>query len=530
MKVTVERTPESEAVLNVELEWAELEKASEKAYRKLAQKYKVPGFRPGHAPRAILERMLGKEAIYQEGLEDLIDQSYREALREHNLSPIAQPKVDAPALEIGQPYAFTAHVPILTPVTLGDYKNVRVARPEVTVTGDEVEGVIERIQQDQAMWLPAERPAQVGDQVTMDMKVTAGEKTISDLHDNEFELAEERPGIFAGMDQQVVGMSEGEHKEFTTTIPEDYANPDLAGKEAQFDVTLKAVKFRELPAVDDELAKSLGEFSTMDEVKEAIRDQLLQQKKNDAETALRDQVLDAVTDQAQVTVHPALVDDEVHSMLRETERQLAQSRISMDQFYALSQKTAEEYHKELEPQAEKRVKRDLTLNAVAEDQGIEATDADVEGWLAAFMAMGGKPMKVRQLSANQRANIEARIRRDNALRFLMESATQDEGEATATANAEAAAQAAAQAATPATHATPAETSAAADALGAQPGASEVAQAEVTAAETATAQKSAKAPAAKVPQAEAAQGNGGQTTGNPATNPPTGNAEVPNPSK
>lgn len=487
MKVTVERTPESEAVLNVELAWDELEKASEKAYRKLAQKYKVPGFRPGHAPRAMLERMLGKEAIYQEGLEDLMDQSYREAIREHNLFPIAPPKVDAPTLEIGQPYTFIAHVPILSPVTLGDYQNIRVPMPPVEVTDEEIGNVVTRVQEDQAMWLPAERPAQVGDKVTMDMKVTVGEKTVSDLHDNEFELADERPGIFAGMDAHIIGMSEGDHKEFTTTIPEDYANPELAGKEANFDVSLKAVRFRELPAVDDELAKAIGEFTTMDEVRQAIREQLTIQKQNDADNRQREQILDEVAGQAEVAIHPTLIDDEVHTIMRETERQLAGSRITMEQFLQITGKTEEEYHKELEPQAEKRVKRDLVLSAIADKEDIQATEQDLEGWLAAFQAMGGKPMRARQLTATQRSNIEARIRRDAALRRLVQIASQDD-ELMAEASAKAAAQAAAEA-------TAEQTNTTAAVVGAEPAQSEIAQAQATADEVET-----PAPAAQPPKA------------------------------
>ena len=424
MKVTVERTPASEAVLNVELEWVELEKASDRAYRKLAQKYTVPGFRRGHAPRTMIERMLGKETIYQEGLEELIDESYRTAVREHELRPLAQPSVDAPPIEMGQPYTFVARVPVLSPVEIGDYQAVRVERPTVEVTDEDVQQVLERIQQDQAMWLPAERPAQLGDHAVVDLVLTVGEREVSNLHDNEFELVEERPGIFAGMDQQLIGLSEGESKQFTTTIPEEYSNPDLAGKEAQYDVTVKGVKFRELPALDDELAKSVGEFSTLDEVRGAIRQQLLSQKESDAQRTLRDQVIKAVTDLATVEIHPVLVADEVDAMMRETERMLEQSRLNLQQYLAMSQKSEEEYRAGLEPEAEGRVKRDLVLSAVADREGLSVTDTELEGWLGALTALGGKPMRLRQLSATQRSNIENRLRREKATTRLLEIATE----------------------------------------------------------------------------------------------------------
>src|SRR5262249_52250698 len=208
LKVTVEHPSESEAILNVELDWAELEKASDQAYRRLAQKHTVHGFRRGHAPRSMIERMVGKEAIYQEGLEDLIERTYRDAIRQHDLTPIAQPELDTPPIEMGQPYTYSAHVTVLPPVKLGDYQSLHVERPAVTVTEQDVDELVERIRQDQAKWLQVERPAQLGDKVTVDLKLVVGDRTVSDLHDNEFELAAERAGIFSGMDANLVGMSE----------------------------------------------------------------------------------------------------------------------------------------------------------------------------------------------------------------------------------------------------------------------------------------------------------------------------------
>jgi trigger factor len=426
VKVTVERTPESEAVLNVELEWDELEKASDRAYHKLAQKYNVPGFRRGHAPRSVLERMLGKEAIYQEGLEDLIDESYRKAVRENDLVPLAQPHVHAPPIEIGQPYSFSAHVAILTPVELGDYKSIRVAQPSVEVTDEDVQNVVERIRQDQAMWLPAERPAQIGDRVTVDLKLTVGDRQVSDLHDNEFELAEERPGIYAGMDPQLAGMSEGESKEFTTTIPEDYGNPDLAAKEAQYAVTVKAVKYRELPEIDDELAKSVGDFENVEEMTQAVREQLQSQKESEGRRELREQVIKEAVDQAKVDIHPVLVSDEVDVMMRETQRMLEQSRISLEQYLEMTNKKEDEYRQELEPEARERVKRDLVLSAVADAENIQVSEQEMERWLEALASLGGKPMRLRQLTAGQRANVESRLRRDEATNRLIEIAAQDQ--------------------------------------------------------------------------------------------------------
>lgn len=423
MKVTVEHVPNSEAVLSFELEWSEVEKASDRAYRELAQRYNVPGFRRGHAPRSMLERMLGPDAIYEHGLEHLIEDSYRQAVRDNNLKPLAQPTVDAAPMQMGQPYTFTARVPVLAPVKLGDYQSVRVERPSTEVTDEDVEKVVLDLQQQQALWLPAERPAQLGDHVVADLKLTVGDRTISDLHDNEFELAETREGIFSGMDEQIIGMSEGETKEFTTTIPSDYTNTDLAGQEATYTVTLKGVKYRELPEIDDELAKSAGDYQTLDDLRAAIREQLRARRESNAEDTFRENLIKAVADQAEVEIPQVLIEDETSVMVREMQRLLEQSGLSWDQFLAGSNKTDEDYRKDLEPEARERVRRDLVLDAIADGEGITASDQEVQDFLNMLSTVGGKPMRVRQLSAGQRQHVVNRIRRDKVTqRLVRESA------------------------------------------------------------------------------------------------------------
>jgi trigger factor len=427
LNVTVERTPESEAVLTVQLEWAEVEKAAERVYQRLAQKHTIPGFRKGHAPRSMIERMFGKEAIYHEGLDDLIQESYRQALRQHDLTPIDQPTVDEPEIETGQPYTFTVRVPILTPAKLGDYHTIRGAQPPVVVTDEDVAQALENMRQNAALWVPVERAAAVDDQVLVDLALTVGDKTVSDLHDHEFVLTQDRPGILAGLDQHLSGMCEGESGEFTTTIPEDYSNPAFAGKEGRYTVTVKAVKHRELPELDDEFAKSEGQpegrYQTLDELRDAVRQQLERQKQSEARSELREQVVKAVTEQAEVAIHPVLVADEVEAMLRETDRVLGQNRLSLEQYLGMMQKSEAEYRKEIEPEARERVKRDLVLSAVADAENITVSDDEIEEWLQVLTALGGKPTRPRQMSDRQRASIASRMRRDKALERLIEIAT-----------------------------------------------------------------------------------------------------------
>jgi trigger factor len=429
VKITVEKTPQSEAVLDVELDWDEVEKASDRAYHKLAQKYTVPGFRRGHAPRTMLERMIGKDAIYQEGLDDLINQSYKQAVADHHLTPIGQADVDAQPMEPGQPYRFKATVPILSPVELGDYRSIHFDKPEVSVTDEDVGKVLADYQNQQAIWVPVERPAKLGDHVTVNLQLKVEDRTVSDLKDNEFELTDERPGLFAGMDAHVAGMSEGEERAFTTTIPEDYTNKDLAGKEAHYDITLKAVKEKDLPPLDDELAKGAGKYQTLDELREAIRKNLFQTRTSQTQRDLEAKILEAASDQASVDMHHILIEDEADALYHQMEHLLQQQQMSMDQFLMLSQKTADQYKKELEPEAEKSAKTDLVLEAIADQEGISVSTSEVQTMLDLYARLGAaRPQRANQLSATARRRLESSIKRDKARSFLIEHATRPQTE------------------------------------------------------------------------------------------------------
>ncbi len=424
VKITVEKTPNSEAILDVELEWAEVEKASDRAYRKLAQKYTVPGFRRGHAPRSMLERMIGKDAIYQEGLDDLINESYKKALAEHQLTPVGEADVDIQPVDPGQPYHFKATVPILSPVTLGDYRSIHVEKPEPTVSDEDVNKVLEQYQNQQAIWVPVERPAQLGDRVTVNLVLKVGEKTISDLKENEFELVEDRPGLFAGLDAQLVGTREGETKAFTLTIPEDYLNKDLAGKEALYSVTIRAIKQKELPELDDELAKGAGKYETLAELRESIQKQLLSNRLSQAQRDLEEQVINAALEQTSVDIHRVLIEEEAEHLFEQMKRMLQQQGMSMEQFLLLSQKTEAEYKKELEPEAARHVKIDLLLEAIADQEGLTASEREVQELLNLYNQLGAtKTARVNQLSAAVRRRLENSIKRDKARKFLIEHAT-----------------------------------------------------------------------------------------------------------
>src|SRR5262249_18373215 len=300
-------------------------------------------------------------------------------------------------------------VPVLPHVTLGDYQSLRVPLPPTVVSEQDVDEMVERIRQDKAQWEEVARPAELGDKVTVDLQLSVGDRTVSDLHDNEFELAAERAGIFSGMDEHVTGMSAGEAKEFTTTIAEDYANTELAGKEAHYSVTVKGVKHRELPAVDEEIAKASGPYETVEALRAAIHQQLEGQRETEARRTVREGALKAVTDAAHVEIPDLLVDDEVGTMLNETRRMLENSRLSLEQYLEMMQKTEEQYREEIRPEAAERVKRELVLDAIADAEQIEVTNREMENWLQLLTIVGGGTRRrPNDLTPGQRAAVLGR--------------------------------------------------------------------------------------------------------------------------
>jgi trigger factor len=424
VKVSVEKLPGSEALVEFDFSWDEVEKASDKAFRKLVQKVDIHGFRRGKAPRSLVERKLGKEYIYQEGLDDLMSEAYREALKEHELTPLSQPELEAPVFEMGQPYHFSLKVPILTPVELCDYRSLHFDHEEAVVTSEEVEQELETLRNRQAVLEVVERPAQIGDRVTMDLKLTVDDESISDLKDNPFDLTDERHGLFSGMDAHIVGMQAGESKTFTTTIPEDYSNEKLAGKEAQYSTTLHKVEFKELPELDDSLAAKVSndEYQTLEDLRKAVSDNLLENKQRRIRDELRETVMNAVIEQSLFTIHPVMIQEETEEMEHQFSHMLEQQHMSMDQYLMLVKKTREEYKKELEPEAEKRVKRQLVLDEVIKKEEISVAPEEVEALFRAYAQVGQNlPQTERQIRA-----LAQSLLHEKAITRLVELTTEPE--------------------------------------------------------------------------------------------------------
>jgi trigger factor len=444
VKVSVEKMPNSEAVLNVDVTWDEMQKASDKAYRKLVKQVDIQGFRRGKAPRAILERRVGKEYIYQEGLDDLISEAYRNALDQNDLTPISQPQLDAPVFEMGKDYHFSLTVPIVTPVKLADIRSFHFEKEEPVVGSEEVDKELESFQNSLAEWATVERPIEYGDRIKADLKLTSGDQQISDLKDNTFEITNERHGLFTGLDEQVLGLKAGDSKSFTTTIPADYSNEKLAGKEANYAVTVHSVETKGLPEINDEFAKKASDdqYDNVEDLRKAVGDSILERKQRSSTEELREQAMNAVIEQSEFVIHPLLIDEEIHELEHQFGHMLEQQHLNLDQYLQMVNKTHEEYHEELRPDAENRVKRQLVLEEIARTENVEVEPSEIEALFNAY-AQIGQPLPRTQ---EQIRSLMLSFRREKALSRLIELTTDaetteeaEEEEAAAIANAEAAA-------------------------------------------------------------------------------------------
>ncbi|GCE10476.1 trigger factor [Tengunoibacter tsumagoiensis] len=427
MKVSVEKLPTSEAVLNVDVTWDDMEKASDKAYRKLVQKVDIQGFRRGKAPRTILERRVGKEYIYQEGLDDLISEAYRDALKEHDLTPITQPTVDAPVFEMGQPYHFSLTVPIITPVELADYTAMHFDREELGVTSEEVDKELESLQNRQSNWETVERAAEYGDRIKADLKLTSGEQKISDLKDNTFEITNERHGLFTGMDEHLIGLKAGDSKSFTTTIPADYSNEKLAGKEAAYEVTVHSVETKQSPALDDAFAAKVsdGQYETLEELSKGLSDNILESKKRSSNETLRENAINALIEQSTFTIHPVLIEQEVEEMAHQFGHMLEQQHLSFDQYLTMTRKSRAEFMEENRPEAEKRVKRQLVLEELARRENITVLPEEIEALFNAYAQIGQELPQTEE----QIRSLMISYRREKTLSRLIELTTDPDPDA-----------------------------------------------------------------------------------------------------
>jgi len=376
VKVTREKTENSQAFFTIELEPAEVEESLEESYHRLVKRTNIPGFRKGKAPRAVLERYLGKEGLLEDALNHLLPQAYEKMLTEQQIEAIARPQIELLQTE---PVIFKATVPLVPVVKLGDYHSIQVTSDPVKITKDDVSSTIEQLRHQHATWEAVERPVDFGDLVVLDIKSDIEGEPFINQEGAQYQVLRDLPFPAPGFAKQLSAMKKGEEKEFKLQFPSDYPRGELAGKEPSFKVKVVEIKEEILPELNDEFARQFGpELKTVAAFREEVTNNLKLRADEKARIDFEGRVIEAVVDQAQVEFPPVLVEMEIHRLIDEQSRRFQMQGGNLEEYLKSVNKTGEQLHEELHPVASKRVTQSLVLGKVAEEEKVEVDDSEID--------------------------------------------------------------------------------------------------------------------------------------------------------
>ena len=421
MKVTAERIPEAQMLLEIELDDARVKKSLDQAARRLSQRFRIPGFRQGKAPRRVVESTLGPDAVFEEAAERLIPQALTEALEQEELDPVAQPSVEVTGRE---PVTFTATIPLPPVVELGDYQSIAIAKPESEFSEEMLEERLLELRRQHAVLEPVEREPQLNDRVTADVRAEVEGEEILDQPGAEFHLREGSVIGVPGLSEKLVGVAVGEQHVIPIDVDEDWDDEEVAGKTVIFTVTIHDVKSEELPDPDDDFAMEVSdEFETFADLRERIESGLREQTERQAEEQFSQAVMQAAVDRATLEYPPALVEHEIEHMRQDFARQMGQDPAT---FLRDSSEQGEQLLASFRTQANERVINTLVLQNISEAEGIEVLDEEVTGDLQQMLA--GMPTQdsaqTEQMLQDEgiRANVQSRLVRERTIERLQQIA------------------------------------------------------------------------------------------------------------
>ncbi len=394
MNSTVEKISSNQVKLHMELDAASFEEALQKAYLKLKGRIAVPGFRKGKAPRGLIERMYGENVFYEEAFDQAFPQLYEDTLKELDVEPVSQPDIDIDTIGKGKDLIVNVTVYVKPDVTLGEYKGLDVARGDDKVDDEAVEQELSRVQQRNARETDVEdRPVQDDDIVGLDYAGTIDGVPFDGGTAEHQHLTIGSGQFIPGFEEQMVGMKIGEEKDLHVTFPKEYHAEELAGKEAVFHVKVNHIHTRELPELDDEFAKDVSEFDTLDAYKADIRTKLEKEAANRADREFENDLLNAAVANATMDLPASMVDTRVDEMMRETALRLAYQGIRMEDYFKYTGQTEEQMREALRPDAEKNVKGRLVLEAIRKAESLEPSEADIDDVTARYAEQSGKPLE-----------------------------------------------------------------------------------------------------------------------------------------
>lgn len=424
MSIKIEKTDKKDELkLEFTIEAAKFDEAMKKVYAKSAKYFNIPGFRKGRAPMNIVEKYYGDEIFYEDTFNEVVPEVYAKEIKENNIEAVSRPDIDVKQIGKGQDLIFTAIVQTKPEVNLGKYKGIEVEKVEYNVSDEDVEHELGHMAEKNARLITVEdRPVESGDITVIDFEGSVDGVPFEGGKAEGHELTIGSNTFIPGFEDQIIGMKIEEERDIKVTFPEKYFSEELAGKDAVFKVKLHEIKKKELPPIDDELAKDVSEFDTLAELKADIKAKIEKENETRAKYETEDAIIKAVAENTEIDIPSGMIDTEIENNIKDVEGRLSYQGATLDQYLSMMGKTMEEFKNEYKPQAETTVKQRLVLDAVAIAENIEVEDADIDAKIKEMAEKYGK--KEEELKDNEqlRNYIKQNSKVDKTIAFLVDNA------------------------------------------------------------------------------------------------------------
>lgn len=435
---TFETLEGSRVKISMEIDSRSLEDAMQREYIKTAKDFNMPGFRKGKAPRRVIETTYGPFVFFDGAFDALYYSIYENAVIEHGIKPVESPKIEIESvrgmsadddLPEGVGVRFSAIVAVYPEVALGDYKGIEVLKREYTVTDEMVDAEINRDRESMARFVEVDRPVENGDTVNLDYSGSVdGVKFDGGTAQNQ-ELLIGSGRFIPGFEEQLVGMTEGQTQEITVTFPEEYHAKELAGREAVFEVKINDIRVKELPEADDEFAQDISDFETFADYRSDLRKKLEERAEERRRHEFESDAIQSAVDNAKLDLPDALIEDELNAMIDDLRHTMAQQGFTLDMFCEYTGKSIDQIRDEYRPDAEIRAKTRLVLDAIADKEGVEVSDEDINKAINDFLESMQSEQERKELDtdimrSNMRAFFANKLKRDRTVSIIVDSATE----------------------------------------------------------------------------------------------------------